>query len=49
MAWMLIFSYAQSCMANLSAAIQGVDTDMLQFTICDLFRINMSQVAFNPS
>lgn len=47
LAQMLIPNGAPSCMANLSA--QAVDTDMLQFTVCDLFRINMSQVAFNPS
>lgn len=46
---MLIPPCAQACTANLSAAVQAVDTDTLQFTVCDLFRINMSQVAFNPS
>ena len=48
-AQMLIPECAPSCMANLSATVRGVDTDMLQFTVGDLFRINMSQVAFNPS
>lgn len=46
---MLIPPCAQACTANLSAAVQAIDTDTLQFTVCDLFRINMSQVAFNPS
>lgn len=48
-AQMLIPSGAPSCTANLSARVRAVDTDMLQFTVRDLFRINMSQVAFNPS